>query len=65
MCGFYKKNYRKNNHVKIVSLFSSHYLREFFAFKTCYTLTNNRIFAARYKVQVQESIPIAIRKVQF
>ena len=29
--------------------------REFFAFKTCYTLWNNRIFAARYKVQVQES----------
>jgi len=26
MCGFCKKKYRKNNHVKIVSLFLSHYL---------------------------------------
>jgi len=28
MRGFYKKNYRKNNHVKIVSLLLSHYLNE-------------------------------------
>jgi|GEM_PF-2658990 len=27
MCGFCKKKYRKNNHVKIVSLFLSHYLK--------------------------------------
>jgi len=27
MCGFCKKKYRKNNYVKIVSLFLSHYLR--------------------------------------
>jgi len=29
MRGFCKKNYRKNNHVKIVSLFLSHYLASF------------------------------------
>jgi len=32
MCGFCKKKYRKNNHVKIVSLFLSHYLCNIFLY---------------------------------
>jgi|GEM_PF-6986555 len=45
MCGFCKKKYRKNNHVKIVSLFLSHYLLikkdELEAFATTFSLTKN------------------------